>query len=254
MKQLHPFRRVSLTEDVVAELYALIQENHLGPGHRLPAEGELARQLNISRPSLREALRLMEAMGVIEKRHGVGVFVKQPSAATAPRKRFYRGKDLDEIRTLVHDVRMMLECYAAALASRTAKKNDLEQIEIAFEKYENAMVNDNVSEAIEADIEFHWEVFRATKNMALLDLVEGLVPIISADRMQTLPYYRGSAKLSEGHRQILSAIKNHEPDKAAKEMERHLEAVQRDLRGRRSTAPQIRPFQNGRKTKKLKDK
>jgi GntR family transcriptional regulator, transcriptional repressor for pyruvate dehydrogenase complex len=252
LPHLAPAERSSLTEAVAVQLADTIVERDLGPGARLPAERDMAKQLQVSRIVVREALSRLAQRGLIEVRPGVGTFVASHSerAVTDSLQLYLRRHRIGHEQLFA--VRHALEPTIAAAASANATAGQLAAMASNLERT-FALVDaiDRNVDAIEAfawaDVEFHQLLATASGN-PLFELL--LAPLI--DRL--LDVRRIGARLpgtarraALGHRAVLDAVRARDPEAAAAHMTDHLHAVQRWLpEPATTTTPRGRPTPSGR--------
>ena len=136
--RLRPVARTSLSEEIIAQIMDLIQRNVLCPGDRLPPERELCKRFGVGRSSLREALRSLSAMGVVEGRVGEGTFVNDNQQFV--QKALQWGMLLD--RKMVGDLietRLMLESETVFWAAQRGEKEDIHPVEEALAQMRGAL-------------------------------------------------------------------------------------------------------------------
>lgn len=159
-------QKKSLAEEVATRLQQQISGGEYKIGEKLPIEPELMKAFGVGRSTVREAIKILSNSGLLRVQQGVGTFVNKTSSDNEPMDhRLKRAKiqDLDEIR-------QMLEMKIAEKASLQRTQEDIEQIEIHLAE-RNQMGNAGMlKECIEADINFHVAIARASKNDILLDL------------------------------------------------------------------------------------
>lgn len=133
-----PLKKAGLTELLVARLLSLVTTGELKPGDQLPSERKLAETFDVSRPTLREALRALDVLGVVEVRHGGGVFVSQLEASDllGPLT-FFLTLRASEVDTL-YDARRLIEGEIAALAARQGSGAEFDALEQLVELQEEA--------------------------------------------------------------------------------------------------------------------
>ena len=165
IKTIEPQR---LYRKIAEQLRALISAGEFAVGTRLPAERELAKQLGVSRPSVREALIALEVEHVIEVRTGSGIYVLKPTARAPARKKAAAAEwgPLELMRA-----RELVESEVAALAARNAKKADLQLIVAALQQMREQVANGLVPR--EGDEAFHHAIAQACGNDVLRDTVHG---------------------------------------------------------------------------------
>lgn len=217
---LTPVRRRRLYEDVVQQLQSLIASGRLEPGDQLPSERALADQLAVSRTSVREALRILEARGMVEARPGHGLFV--------------RGRRTEEIVSIlaaylvreresfleVLDVREALERKAAERAAVLATAKDLESIKAAL-----VMMQEEVLEGrmpIESDTAFHRALGAASRNEVLSQTLDTVLGLMSQRRREILSEDYGGILMLHQHVNIYRAVKNRDSEAAATLVSAHL--------------------------------
>jgi len=222
---------------------ALIVAGDLGSGDALPPERDLAVTLGISRPSVREAIRVLTAMNVVEPRHGGGTYVTSldPRLLARPINFLLQ----IEPRTFLHlfEVRQVLEVAAARLAA--PKMTD----ELVAELQELA---DAAARALrrparysELDFELHTKIIESTGNPIYLSLYQSIADLLLESRRRTarIPAVRHQAH--EDHLAIVAALRDRDPEGAARAMQRHLEGMRtvldemlaRDEQGRGGAYP-----------------
>jgi len=210
----------NLTGELVALFKRLIAEGALSPGDRLPPERELAEMVGVSRSSLRQALKVLEMMGVISQRVGSGTRLN-PAAATilAEPLQFLillDGITFDELM----EARLIVEPELAARAAERATTADLAALESAITRMEESSADGD--RFIESDLAFHQAIYAASGNRVCAMLftvvhqsLEALVRITSSmvEPSHTIRF----------HRRILTAIRRRDANGARQRMREHLE-------------------------------
>jgi DNA-binding FadR family transcriptional regulator len=207
---------------VSGRIEALIREEDIKPGERLPAERDLAAKLGVSRTSLREALIALELGGVVEVRGGSGVYVSEQAAQKSARPA--AGPGPFEVLA----ARRMVEVEVAALAAKNATPAAVDAILVAVEQMEQNQ--DNHGENESADRDFHLAIARAAGNSALVGVIEylwnqrGTLWHKLTEHFQT-EELRQQTLLD--HRAILAAIASQDVAGARTAMRAHLDRVTR---------------------------
>jgi GntR family transcriptional regulator, transcriptional repressor for pyruvate dehydrogenase complex len=221
----------SITETVVQRLEELVL-GELEPGAELPSEAELAARFEVSRLTVREAARWLQARGLVEIRQGRRTVVAHPNAR--PIGSYFTAavrRDPRQLLDLV-EVRRALEVQTASLAATLAGRADVSALELALAAMWEAA--DDPMALHESDIGFHASVAAAAGNQLLRFLVEAMEEPLRASRMRSLRGHlaRGGTvqDVIEQHARILDRIKAHDPKGAAAAMLAHLEQTARDLR------------------------
>lgn len=217
---LTPVRRRRLYEDVVQQLQSLIASGRLEPGDQLPSERALADQLAVSRTSVREALRILEARGMLEARPGQGLFV--------------RGRRTEEIVSIlaaylvreresfleVLDVREALERKAAERAALLATHKDLDALKAAVVAMQEEVLEGKL--ALDSDTEFHRALGAASRNEVLSQMLDTVLGLMTQRRREVFNESYGGILMLHQHAGIYRAIKNRDARLAGELVSTHL--------------------------------
>ncbi|MGB9860312.1 MAG: FadR/GntR family transcriptional regulator, partial [Moorellaceae bacterium] len=220
----------SVYHRVVDEIKNRIFEGRLKPGDKLPAERELAEMLGVSRTSVREALKMLAAEGLVNIKHGQGVFIAEqdPDAYLQQfAKRIFVSprviKDLFEIRKVLEPVAAMWVAQRAGEQEISKLADLIRQTKEQLGKLKSGRLSLLASH----DSQFHYDLARATGNSVLVRIVESLLDLLADSRSQTLSIPgRGEASVTE-HEAIVEALLQRDANAAAAAMLRHLENVER---------------------------
>lgn len=217
---LTPVRRRRLYEDVVHQLQTLISSGKLEAGDQLPSERALADQLAVSRTSVREALRILEARGMVEARPGHGLFVRgRRTEEIVSILAAYLVRERESFLELL-DVREALERKAAERAAVLATGTDLESIKAAL-----VMMQEEVLEGrmpIESDSSFHRALGAASRNELLSQTLDTVLGLMSQRRRELLGEDYGGLLMLHQHVNIFRALKNRDAAAAAELVSAHL--------------------------------
>src|ERR1700677_2501516 len=209
-----------LTLQVVAHVRALIASGKLRPGDRLPPERELARELKISRSSLRAGIGFLAAMGVLKSRHGAGTFVSTGPPALDSSSLSVLGALHGFLPWQMFEARLVLEASVASLAAERATDEHI--AELAEEVTEMYASLDDPHEYLIHDVRFHRTVARAAGNPILATLMETITANLYEHRSKTVANAVDLKEAAEMHREIYRAIRSHNPPQAKHTMEQHL--------------------------------
>jgi len=221
---------ISQTDVVIQRIKAMITHGELTAGARLPVEKELAAELAVSRGSLREGVRALAIMGVLETRQGDGTYVTSldPDVLLAAMGFMV---DLQSPRNAVHlqSVRRVLETEAAGLAALLMTEDQLQAAAETLDR-SAAAGEEDFDSAMDADIEFHRLIAQSSGNPVLAALIAAL----SSRTMRTRTYQvltDGSALASAhiSHSEILSELVARNPDGARVRMANHLLTIQEHM-------------------------
>jgi GntR family transcriptional regulator, transcriptional repressor for pyruvate dehydrogenase complex len=221
----------SVTDTVVQWLEDLVLEE-LEPGAELPSEADLAMQFGVSRLTVREAARSLQARGLVETHHGRRTVVAHPNAG--PIGGFFTSAVRRDPRRLMDllEVRRALEVHIASLAAGQATRATVAAMEAALAAMRDA-AHDPVA-LHEADIGFHASVATAAGNQMLSFLIEAMEEPLRASRMRSMRGHlaRGGTveDVIEQHALVLDRVKARDAKGAAAAMLSHLEQTARDLK------------------------
>ncbi len=216
----------SLTDRIVDRILELVHQQQVGPGERLPAEREMAQLLGVSRPALREAVKVLEARGVLVVRHGQGVFVAQ-TPETVVRERF---ASLELSVNELFEMRLVLEEPAAAWAAERATDADIERLAEALRSEEAARRPPiEFNRLRDLDAAFHMRIVEIAQNRYLQQTLGVLNEMLRAGMETTLLIPGRVERARRDHRRIFDAI-------VARDADRAVEAVRAHISGARDAA------------------
>ncbi len=227
-KQIRPKK---ISEEIVEQIKELISRGQLKPGERIPSERELATVLGVSRPSVREAIMVLEAMGLVESRQGGGTFVRSltEEALAAPLTSM-----VEKNPRLLHalaEVRMGLESWSAYLAASRATGEEIREMGELFEEMSRQAAGGGWD--AEVDARFHYAITTATHNTLQLHVLNTIHGLFHATIQVALTeFYRKSGYvelLLNQHREIYEAISQRDPEMARMAMMKHLQLVEEKM-------------------------
>jgi GntR family transcriptional repressor for pyruvate dehydrogenase complex len=222
-------RRPTLSEEVLRRLVEVLHAGHLGPGDKLPPERELASLLGISRPAVREALRALSLLGIIDARPGRGTRVVE-SIETLPLEPFLFKLLLNRSRLLdLMEMRKIIEPEVAALAAERASEMARGSIQARFREHERqAKETDDVDAEADAGQQFHLALAKASGNSAFAQLLFSLSDLITETGHLIVSRKHGASL--PWHRAIMEAVLARDPAEAKRLMRAHLDEVETELR------------------------
>ena len=210
----------SLSERIVAQVEKLISSESLKPGDRLPSEREMAELLGVSRPSVREAVRMLEARGRLKVRHGNGVFVEAPR----PQRELQAALAETEL-TLneLYAMREVLEVHAAAWAAESAGPEQLATVRAALDKLNAASdAGEEPDQLRQLDAAFHLAIAAVAGNRFLRQTSHVLHNMVLAG-MQTTLLIPGRIEVARrDHERIYTAIVARDPAAARRAARAHI--------------------------------
>ncbi|MEN3373947.1 FCD domain-containing protein [Dechloromonas sp. ZS-1] len=222
-----------ISDAIASTLEGRILEGSLKPGDRLPPERELAADLGVSRPSLREAIQKLASKGLVQSRQGGGTYVteKLESAFSDPWAEMMLNHP--NLREDMLEFRRMLEGQAAEWAAERATEADLMRLEKAYSALMAAFESDNTVQRSEADIAFHQAIGDAAHNVlighlsgALLNLMQDNIRL-NLGELKTVP--AASRLLMTQHTAIFEAVRDKKPQAARSAAETHIDFVRETL-------------------------
>jgi GntR family transcriptional repressor for pyruvate dehydrogenase complex len=228
--QLSSLHTQSLKERVLSELRRAIEQGLLRPGDQLPSERELSEQLSVSRSTVREAIQLLEALGVVEVRHGSGTFVRARPDADTVRLEWREWTRTQSSR--VHDlleVRVGLEAFAAELAAVRRTPAQLEQLESSLDEMASVVDVGDIPMLVQVDVSFHSNLYRATGNAPLVELLDEIGRGLLRERAATWDVPGRPQRSLAQHRAIVEAIRGGNPLAARQALVAHLHSIQEEL-------------------------
>jgi GntR family transcriptional repressor for pyruvate dehydrogenase complex len=228
--KIRPVNRASLSDEIIEQIMSLIASGDLKPGQRLPPERELCKTFQTGRPSLREAIRALCIVGILNARVGDGTSV-------APDGKKFLGKIVEwRLITEKHDlenlmeVRISLEGLAVANAARYADDVLVANLERQLTRMKSAVDMMDKVKFVDLDLEFHVTLARAAKNDLLIDLVSMIRGQLALGLARVAAHPRALPLSFREHREIVEAVKKRNPKVAAQVMQRHLERSRKRYR------------------------
>lgn len=176
----------SIPEIIIQELKKLVDKGELAPGDKLPNERELSKMLNVSRPSLREALMALNLLGILENKRGKGTFLKD-SSLRWPTEPFFASSLKAENFLHMLEARQILEVEIAGFASERSSREDIIDLEKILENMRSNL--DDPKKYIEYELQFHKAVTKAAKNSTIDSIMEKIYQQLQDARSYVQEYY-----------------------------------------------------------------
>lgn len=220
------------TDVVVRHLEQIIFSGKLEPGESLPSESELSAELGVSRLTVREGVRTLQARALLEVSHGRRPVVAYPNAA--PLHDFFSASVRRDPQALLEllEVRLAIEVHTAELAARHATKSDIAALEAALETMWQAVDDEDAFNA--ADVRFHAAIAAASGNRMLSFIVEGMEEPLHTSRLASIQGFHTQsadlAALAQAHQIIYERIAERDATGAAAGMREHLIVTRSYLR------------------------
>ena len=227
----HPLRRFdSLTSQTLSKrisraLLTRILRGEIAPGDALPSEDELASQFDVSRPVVREAVKELAVLGLVESRQGRSTRVTSQEDWNhfAPEVLLARSEvgAVDDFLLELLELRRLIETGAAGLAAARASADDIERMGTQYSSMDASLTD--LERFTDADIAFHAALLSATGNQLLTRLIEMIGPVLRIGRRISLERRPdGPADSQRGHRRVLDAIRDGNSAEARDAMREHL--------------------------------
>lgn len=228
---VNPIQKRSVPEEIIRQLRILIESGQVEPGSKLPTERELSRMLNVSRPSLREALRALNLLGIIENRAGNGTYLSTPSDKW-PLEPFSLLFTISKGRLIdIFEVRKSLEGTAAALAAERRSDEDLKVMKNSLKSMEDNLEDD--AAYAKNELEFHRALIEASGNLVIADMMEKLYGLLQETRTQFSAHHQNTMLLRKqdylNHKTIFNHIMASDKEKATRSMVDHLSGFEKQL-------------------------
>jgi len=225
-----PIKAKKIYEEIVEQIRGMITRGELKPGNRLPPERDMAEFLGVSRASVREALTALETIGILDIRPGEGTFVKRTSDSETfgSLTLLLSVEQTPEVQMM--EVRRILETESAALAAKRATDADLQKIEESLLVMKTA---ETISDAVDADVRFHFAIAEATKNSVLLRIMNTVADLMHhtfrQDRENLYANPALGARVLSEHEAILKALQARNPDEAWAKMLEHINNIESSI-------------------------
>ncbi len=245
--EIEPVKSTRIYEEIIRQIRTLIAEGQLKSGDRLPAERDLAEKFRVSRASLREALRALESMGLIEIRAGEGTYVKEVSVEALIEPLALVIFTQREAVAELFEARKILEPPIAALAARRASREEIQEMEHILDEQAKEIAAGKTG--VRQDAAFHTAIARAAHNRAISRIVATLMDLLVESREESLHMTGRPQRSHEDHRRILSALQARDAEGARNAMLNHVVAVERlVMRNEGVARPRARPSSGRRRS------
>jgi GntR family transcriptional regulator, transcriptional repressor for pyruvate dehydrogenase complex len=227
-----PIRLERVAEKVASQLKKAIIGGVFRVGERLPPERELAEQMGVSRPSIREALQQLELLGLLETVHGGGSVVKNLTEQEISKPMEIVLREDRQLVLEVTEVRAFMEAWAAKQAASNRTEEDLELIHGYIEEMERDLEKGRIRP--ELDFQFHIEIAAATHNTIFVHIIQNIHQLISyslrVHREQIFISPEAQETIFNHHLRVFRAIQDRDAKAAEAAMREHLQFVVREFK------------------------
>ena len=215
-------KRQRLNEAIAENIQQEIMDGQLKPGDRLPGEISYAKKYGVSRFTIREAMNRLCSIGLVDVRHGVGMFVSTPGAEAyvKPMVTFLPLTDRDVVT--ICEARLPIETQAIALCAKRASAEDIEQLVRIYDDMEAYLEKGDLDGYNELDLDFHLAIARASGNSIIYEILKALQSFLRAQMRNMLIEPTSKERSINRHMQMIEAIKQQDSDLASLIMSRHI--------------------------------
>ncbi|MBI3635016.1 MAG: FadR family transcriptional regulator [Candidatus Rokubacteria bacterium] len=221
---IEPIKSTRIYEEIVRQIKLMIGEGRLKSGDQLPPERDLAEKFVVSRTSVREALRALESLGLVEIRPGEGTFVRQVSIEALIEPLALIMVSQREAIGELFEARRLLEPAIAGLAARRATPDEIHEMERILDDQAKEIAAGRTG--IVQDAQFHAAIGTAAHNRAITRIVHAIMDLLTQSREESLNTPGRPERSHQNHRRILEAITRRDTDAAEHAMSEHLHAVE----------------------------
>lgn len=223
---MKPVERISATDAAITNIRELILSGSYKVGDKLPTESKLCQMSNVSRTTVREAIRVLQTLGYIKILAGKGAFVASVKVIPLREAPLIDNVDFEDVMAL----RLVLEPLAATLAAEKCLTNEIEELEdILADFLLSVEKRDSVRMMISDDL-FHKQIFMMSKNNLLIEFNNRVSELNMKYRRESFTNEKLYKNAVEPHKSIVKCIKEHDSEGAKNEMRIHMEMALSDMR------------------------
>ena len=215
-------KRASLVEQTTSALKEFIDSDDIGVGEKLPSEAELCTKYNVSRTTIREALRFLQAMGYVELIPNKGAHVANKNCSDITDARVWMLTHAREVLDVL-EVRSALEPKAAYFAAARANQTEKYAIMGIKALFEEAAKQRNQSAMALYDEKLHELIIQASHNAFLQGINDVMAEALRSFRGRTFSIHNSAERAIDAHTKVVEAIMQQKPEEAAEHMSCHME-------------------------------
>jgi GntR family transcriptional repressor for pyruvate dehydrogenase complex len=227
---LSPIKSTRIYEEIVRQVKQMIAEGRLKSGDQLPPERDLAEKFVVSRTSVREALRALESLGLLEIRAGEGTFVREVSIEALVEPLALVMTSQREAIGELFEARRLLEPALAELAAARATREEIQEMERILAEQAREIADGKTG--LTQDAAFHAAIGAAAHNRAITRIAHAVMDLLTQSREESLNTPGRPTRSHQDHQRILAAIAARDEREARRAMVDHLEAVEELVLGR----------------------
>ncbi len=215
--------RPDLSQHLSQQILEMIVSGNLQAGDRLPSTKELAERFSVATPTIREALRRLQGTGVIDIRHGSGIYVRRAGQGLVITNPYHGALNADSVMQLL-DARLAIEPYLAGKAAVEATDADVVSLERLLDDAKLLLMGQD-AKLHPTNMQFHAQIAQISRNLILSAFFESLVELYSREQLGILSLFNARTRDHEEHVHIFEAIRAHNSSLAADRMREHLLGV-----------------------------
>lgn len=223
-----PVLKQSLADRLARRISGMIQNGDYRNGDRLPPIMEMARQFGVGHPTVREALKKLETVGVVEIRHGSGVYVSRSQEVLLLASPDFQGKVTKKLLVDLIEARTPIEAQSVALAARNATAEHLAEMRRLLATAGENLDNDDVLNPI--NMSFHRQIALASGNTVIAQLLDVLQDLFTQEQRLILGIFGSRERDHDEHIAIFEALEQRNETLAVERMTKHLEGVRDAVR------------------------
>lgn len=222
-------KKVRLSEQVIDAIKQMISKEGFGPGDKFYSENKLTRKLDVSRSSIREAVRILEVTGFVSVKHGKGIFISDSIGdGFGALSDWVKNNETFLIEHF--EVRLIIDPKAAAYAARNAENDDIKKMEEACEEFVKDYKAGNTAGLIKTDKRFHKTIAKSTKNRTLFLIMKTMTESLPEGWISSLHIPGRANKTIVEHESVIQAIKTGNSGAAERAMAQHIDNALHDIR------------------------
>lgn len=217
---LNPVKNTKVYEVIMEQIKDIVKKGELKSGDKLPSERELAEKLEVSRTSVREALKALTMLGLIESKHGEGNFIKSnfEDSLLEPLSIVFllienKNEDIIELRRII-------EPEAAALAAKNIKEHELRELKEIMKELNDSL---DAEVCVDLDKKFHYKIAQASGNHLISTIMFSISSLIEKYIDSSKIYDMNKEVVKLQHEEIYMALENQDSKKASESVKKHLE-------------------------------
>ena len=225
---MEPIKRVPLVHQVEERIEQLIADEYSQPGMKLPTEMELCQALGVSRGTVREAFRYLQAKGVVGLQVGKGAFVAAPKPVENPEVITWLVQNEEDLKNVI-ELRALIEPLAARKAAERCDEGLAERLQEIHKTFVDNAVPDKSELLAELDERFHDEIAMNCGNDFAIEIMKRLNDCMKSFRKNTFKVNQNIKDAITPHRNVMRAIAAHDPAKAEREMRKHVIRIEDNI-------------------------